>query len=100
MISTYCKYITEWMMAHNAGHMERYDWRYPDADSDPAVGYLQNGLEQRGKYAIQLDLVDTTVTPGFSHFIAGGRVNETIEQVGRQETTISRPRTIRIRSYG
>jgi hypothetical protein len=42
-------------MTHNAGHMERDDWRYLDADSDPAVGYLQNRLEQRGKYGIQLD---------------------------------------------
>lgn len=41
----------EWV-TQNAGHMERYDWRYLDADLDPRVGYLQDKLEQRGTCGI------------------------------------------------
>ncbi|VAI35140.1 unnamed protein product [Triticum turgidum subsp. durum] len=52
------------------GHMERHDWRHLYADRDPGVGYREDRLEQRG-----------------------GRSEEKIEQVGRQQdASISRPR--------
>ncbi|XBI83068.1 hypothetical protein VPH35_091623 [Triticum aestivum] len=57
-------------VTQNAGHMERHDWRHLYADRDPGVGYREDRLEQRG-----------------------GRSEEKIEQVGRQQdASISRPR--------
>jgi hypothetical protein len=47
-----------------AGHMERYDWRNPDAERYIVVGYLQDRLGQRGTNEIHVHQVDRIITSG------------------------------------